>query len=234
MLAFPLLVATIGAPSALLVRSRDGSVALGFDGGTRSAADRTVDIGGTRRTTHGAVGVPSGGQADGGGSGFVPGWTTVGLTWAGSSGVFSGRQLVFFFFFYARPRQYSARAFRRTRFLSNRLVALVPVHALVGYMGCVSFDLCSQMSMLRSQVSVPGGDSSWRRGATRRGQLLALLHHPHGPGPSPSPRLGAAASIASSTSVPPHAPLCPLHDPSHRFGAAGALGLGLGLGPGLS
>ena len=99
MLAFPLLVATIGAPSALLVRSRDGSVALGFDGGTRSAADRTVDIGGTRRTTHGAVGVPSGGQADGGGSGFVPGWTTVGLTWAGSSGVFSGRQLVFFFSF---------------------------------------------------------------------------------------------------------------------------------------
>ena len=156
MLAFPLLVATIGAPSALLVRSRDGSVALGFDGGTRSAADRTVDIGGTRRTTHGAVGVPSGGQAHGGDSGFVPGWTTVGLTWAGSSGVFSGRQLVFFFFFYARPRQYSARAFRRTRFLANRLVALVPVHALVGHMGCVSFDLCSQCPCFALRCRCPG------------------------------------------------------------------------------
>ena len=75
LLAFPLLVGTIGAPSTLVVRSRDGSVALGFDGGTGGLL--WLNAGGTLRTTHPAVGAPSRGRGDGGGTGFVPGWTTV-------------------------------------------------------------------------------------------------------------------------------------------------------------
>ena len=68
-----------------------------------------------------------------------------------------------------------------------------------------------------------------RRGAARHGfrEIAVRLLHKKDAG-SYAERgatvavTSAVFSPASAASVPPHAPLCPLHDPSHRFVAAGA------------